>query len=177
MFLHVDAARVWGGTLGKSIRAADSKMFDELTMTTKKLFGTTPDSLQSATLYWPRLKGPQDPTSFGVVLVFKAPYDRAQLKAGFEQLFPKDFKVALHAPSDRVALCLVALGEEYSKPIAAGKTGPLTPAIREAASGKHLLVASSSYSIRQCSQSVPRACMTRPPHGRSAGRGSVRGSV
>ena len=43
--------------------------------------------------------------------------------------------------NDRTALVLVNLGDDYAKPQPAGETGPLSAALKEAASGKHALVA------------------------------------
>lgn len=145
LFAHADAAKLWGGPVGKSLRAADPQTFADLTAKTKALFGVTPDSLKSATVFWPRLKGPQDILGFGVVLVFNSPFEPNKLKAGFDQLLPKGTKHTVHAASDRIAVCLFGgLDEAYARPRPAGKAGPLTPAIREAATGKHLLVAASA---------------------------------
>ncbi len=141
-FLHVDAAKLWNGSLGKSLRAADAKVFDELIASTKKAFGVAPDALKSATLFVPVLK---QSTAAGIVLVFNGPYDKAKLKAGFEEQLYKGTKSAFETPSDRVAVMLVNLdAQTYGKPQPAEKTGPLTAAIREAGTGKHLLVVGST---------------------------------
>ncbi|MDB5312476.1 MAG: hypothetical protein JWO38_6678 [Gemmataceae bacterium] len=144
VFYHVDAAKLWGGPLGKAVRAADPKTFDGLTTQAKSLFGVTPDALRSVTAFWPKLKGPQDSEAFGVVLAFNAAYDKDKLKAGFGTLLPAEAKVTIHAPSDRVAVLLVGLDGGYATPRPADQTGPLTGAIREAASGKHLVVAGTT---------------------------------
>ena len=142
-FLHADAAKLWNGSLGKSIRAADAKTFDDLAANAKKLFGATPDALKSATIFWPSLK--RNDSGSGVVLVFKDPYDKAKLKAGFEELLPRGSKSSVVSPSDRVAVLLVDLDPQtYGKPRPTDKTGPLADAIREAGTGKHLLVAGST---------------------------------
>ena len=46
--------------------------------------------------------------------------------------------------NDRTALILVNLSDDYSKPQAADKSGPLTAALRVAATGKHLMVGGAS---------------------------------
>ena len=58
LFVHADAAKLWNGSLGKSLRAADAKMFDELATNTKKMFGATPDMLKTATFFMPKFKAP-----------------------------------------------------------------------------------------------------------------------
>lgn len=143
LFFHVDTAKLWNGTLGKSLRAADAKTFEELAASTKKHFGSTPDALKSITVFWPKLKTPRDPASLGIVLVFNAPYDKKQLKAGIDGILPPELKGAtLETPSDTIAVVLANLdSQKYGKPQPAEKTGPLTDALREAGAGKHLLVA------------------------------------
>ncbi|MDB5313653.1 MAG: hypothetical protein JWO38_7855 [Gemmataceae bacterium] len=144
VFLHADAAQLWDGSIGKAIRAADQKFFEELAAQANSMFGATPDAVKSVTLFWPKLKRPQDGESFGVVVAFNAPFDKQKLKAGIERLSPVRGRSSFHTPTDRVAVWLAGLDEEYAKPRPAEKTGPLTGAIREAASGKHLLVAASA---------------------------------
>src|SRR5436190_238796 len=46
----------------------------------------------------------------------------------------------LHVLSDTSAAALFGLGEEFLRPRPAGETGPLSAAIKEAASGRHALV-------------------------------------
>lgn len=141
-FLHVDAAKLWNGSLGKSLRAADAKTFEELAALTKKLFGATPDALKTATLFIPKME--RDPT-VGIVLVFNGPYDKAKLLAGLKEQLPKEVACSVETPSDRMAVLLVDLDAKiYGKPQPAEKTGPLTAAIRDAGIGKHLLVAGST---------------------------------
>jgi hypothetical protein len=145
LFIHADADKLWNSPVVRSIRAADAKSVDELAATTKKMFGTSPDALKSITLFWPKLKNPDDPPSLGVVLVFKAPYDKARLKAGLEQLVYKGTQTSLETPSDTIAVWLQGLeAKDYGKPQPADKAGPLAAAIREAGAGRHLLVAGST---------------------------------
>ncbi len=144
-FVHADAAKLWSGTLGQSLRTADAKTFDELASTVKKLFGANPDSLKSIALYFPKLKGPQDTNEFGAILTFNTAFDKAQLLSGFQSLLPKGTKASIETPTDRIAVLLAGLDRGiYGKPQPAGKTGPLSGAIREAAAGKHLLAAAAN---------------------------------
>ena len=142
IFVHLDAAKLWGGTLGKSIRQADPKMFEEFATNTKRVFGATPDSLKTATIFVPSLK--KEPT-LGVVLVFNAPYDQAKLRAGLQSQVPGPVKTTLIAPSDTMAVLLVDLDEKtFGKPQPADAKGPLSAAIRDAGSGKHLVTVGST---------------------------------
>ena len=141
VFVYLDAAQLWGGSVGKEIRAADPKMVDILVTKSKSLFGVSPDQLRSATMFWPRLRNPAESEAFGLVLAFNAAYDPEQLRAGLKDVFHAPARLVLHTPSDRVAVLVVGLDEGYTRPRPAAVTGPLTPTIREAASGKHLLVA------------------------------------
>jgi hypothetical protein len=141
-FVYVDAAKLWGGPLGKSLQKADPSTFDELTTFTKKRFGAGPEALESATLFVPTMKA----NELGVVLVFKAPFDRAKLKAGFDEMVLRGSKSAVLTPTDRIAILLVDLDEKtYGKPQPVDKKGPLTEAIHAAGTGKHLLVAGSAF--------------------------------
>ena len=143
LFLHADAAKIWSGDLGKSLRGADSKMIDGLIKQGKELFGVTPDQLKNVTLFFPKIKNGPESESFAVVFTFNAAFDKEKLKAGFDKLFPPRTKFTLHSPSDRIAILLVGLSDDYAKP-RADQTGPLAGAIREAASGKHALVAGTT---------------------------------
>src|SRR5262249_31626659 len=127
----------------KAIREADPKTITELTAQGKELFGETLENIKSLTLFVPKLKQPSDSEQFGVVVAFNKPFDREKFKSGFEKLL-KDAKVAVHAPSDRLAVVLVGLDEEYAKPRPVGAPGPLLPAIRDAATGKHAVVAGTT---------------------------------
>lgn len=143
LFIHADAAKLWNGALGKSLRAADAKMFDELVASSKKMFGSTPDALQTVTMFWPKIK--REPNALGIVLVFNAPYDKAKLKAGFMELVPKGTMTTFESPSDTVAVFLADLDSKlYGKPQPEDKAGPLADVLKEAGTGKHLLVAGST---------------------------------
>lgn len=146
VFVHADAAKLWNGPFGKSLRGGENaKLFGELESNLKKRFGSTPDVLRSVTVFWPRMKQPQDSQNVGIVLAFNAPYDEAKLKAGLREEMFGSAKVHFHSPSDRVLICLAdGLDKEFASPRKEGQTGPLTELIREAGTGRHLLVAGSS---------------------------------
>ena len=96
------------------------------------------------TLFWPKLKGPQDLASFGVVAVFNKPYDKAQLEGGLGKVAEGGTKPRVLTPTDRMAVMLVGLdAETYGKPQTA-KDGPHSAAIREAATRKHILTLSAA---------------------------------
>jgi len=140
VFVHGDASKLWNGPLVKSIRTADPTSLDELIAGSEFLFGSKPDALETLTIFWPRLKMPEDPAAFGVVAVFKTPYDKTKLKAGFEKIVEPQKKIALVEVSPRIAVLLAGLDpESYGKPQPGGKTGPLEAAIREAGTGRHAL--------------------------------------
>ena len=143
-FVHVNAAKLWDGVLGKAVRTADPKTFTELTAKAKALFGITPDGLESVTLFWPQIKGDGPPERLAVVGTFHTAPDNAKLSDGFSKLFAKGTQYTLHTPSERVVILLIGLDSEYAKPRPADATGPLTAAIREAATGQHFLVAGST---------------------------------
>ena len=140
VFVHVDVAGLWGGPIGKADRAAEPKLFAELAAKVKDLFGVDPDGVESATLFWPKLRQPTDTEALGMVFVFRAPFQAATLTAGFGRAFPERAKVSVHAPSDRVAVVLVGLDKEFAKPRPADAAGPLAAAIRDAATARRLLV-------------------------------------
>jgi prepilin-type processing-associated H-X9-DG protein len=145
-FLHADAAKIWGGPIAKSIRAADPKTLDQVVGQAKEMFGVTPDQLRTVTVIVPKLKEPQDSQRLALVVTFTAPIDAAKLKAGFAKLVGnnQNEKIALRTLTDKTAVVLVGLGEDDLKPRPAGETGPLSAAIREAGTGKHTLVAGTT---------------------------------
>jgi hypothetical protein len=142
-FLHADAAGIWTSDLAKSFRAADKTLFVKLEEAAKA-FGVKIDELKSVVVFVPKLKTPNDTEQFGVVLTFSKAFDKDKLAAGAKELLPKNAKHKVLTPSDTVAVVLVGLGDEYGKPQPADADGPLSAAIRAAASGKHTLVAAST---------------------------------
>ena len=140
-FVHADATRLWQGKIAAAIRTADPKVFTDAAAKSKAVFGVTPDQLKSVTAFWPRLKSALDVPRLGVVLAFREAYDPAKLKAGLKDTLPAELSFTLHTPDDRLAVLLVGLEDQYAKPAAAGKPGPLAAAVREAAAGTHAVVA------------------------------------
>ena len=69
IFIHADAAQLWQSPTIKSLRTADKQGFGEIAAKSRKVFGADPDSLKTVTVFWPKLKGPGDTESFGLVLV------------------------------------------------------------------------------------------------------------
>ncbi|MBX9624393.1 MAG: DUF1559 domain-containing protein, partial [Gemmataceae bacterium] len=144
VFAHADVAGLSASPIGKGVRAADPKLYAELTGKGKALFGLTPDDLKTVTVFMPKIQGPQDAEAVGVVLTFADKFDKAKLSAGLEETVGAG-QFALHFPADRTAVVLLGgLGDDYAKPRPAGEAGPLAAALKEAAAGKHLLVAGAN---------------------------------
>jgi Protein of unknown function (DUF1559) len=141
LFVHADAAALWASPIFQAVRKADAKLFDDLIGMGKDAFGLTPDDVKTVVAFVPKLKQPGDTERFGVAVTFKKAYDKDKIAKGAEKLLPKNVKVNVVAVSDRTALVLVNLEDEYAKPQPAGATGPLSAALKEAATGKHAAVA------------------------------------
>jgi uncharacterized protein DUF1559 len=141
VFLHADAAAIWGNPVVRTIRDADKTFIDELVGKGKDLFGLAPDDVKSVVAFVPTLKNPRELERFGVVVSLKRAYEKDKIQKGVEELLPKNAKIRVVAVNDRTALVLVNLGEEYAKPQPFDATAPLAAIIREAATGKHAAVA------------------------------------
>jgi hypothetical protein len=138
IFIHVNAEALWNGPILKAVRGADPKLLEELTAAAKAMFGSTPDSLHSLTMFWPKFKQPSEMSSFGVVGVFKTPFDKDKLQAGLSKIAERDSKVKIVPVSDRIAVMLIGLNPEtYGKP-QTSREGPQTAAILEAGTGRHV---------------------------------------
>ncbi|MCI0702958.1 MAG: DUF1559 domain-containing protein [Planctomycetia bacterium] len=144
LFVYADAAAIWKSDLAKTLRAADKEIFGALETQAVKMFGSKIDELKSVVFFIPKLKMPADAQKLGIVLTFTKAIDKDKLTEGLTNLLPKDAKPKVLTPSEKVAVVLVGLGEEYGKPQAADEDGALWPAIKAAASGKHTLVAGSA---------------------------------
>src|SRR5262245_9221468 len=143
LFLHADVATIWTSDLLKSFRAADKDTFSALEAQATKLFGVKIDGLKSLTLFIPELKMGEDAEKLGVIVTFTKAYDKAKLTEGVTKLFPPNTKPRVLTPSEKVAVILVGLDDKYGKPRVPAD-GPLTLAIKAAASGKHTIVAGST---------------------------------
>jgi len=139
LFVHADAHALWAGDLAQSFRTTNKAFFDKVAEGARA-FGIKPDALKGVAFFVPKIKGPGDDERFGIVLTFNAPLDKDKFTAGVERAVPKGAKVKVVTPSDTLAVVLVGLDDEYAKPQPADADGPLTGAIRAAASGKHVLV-------------------------------------
>jgi len=139
LFLHVDVAGLWAGPLAQSLRTANKELFEKAEEAVKP-FGVKPEDLKALTVFVPKLKGPGDDEQLGVALRFQKAFDKEKFATAVKGLSPKRAKVKVVTPSDTLAVVLVGLDDEYAKPQPADADGPLTGAIRAAASGKHVLV-------------------------------------
>ncbi|MFO0847460.1 MAG: DUF1559 domain-containing protein [Gemmataceae bacterium] len=84
VFLHLDVAAVWDSKLGETVRSAKARDLDAGLAYLKSL-GVTPDMVKAVTFYVPQLKGPADSETFGVLVSFRKPYDRAALLDGLKK--------------------------------------------------------------------------------------------
>jgi hypothetical protein len=138
-FVHANVAAVWDTPAFKSIRAADPTTFTEMAAEAKKNFGMTPDQIRTATLFIPKVEI-GDAEKLALILTFSAPFDKAKMQAGITQLLPAKSKFKLVAPNPTTAVVLVGLDDVWADARPANKTGPLSDAIRAAATGTHAVV-------------------------------------
>jgi len=144
LFVYADAGKIWNHPIVQSFRKADAKTFDFLAGELKKELGIAPEDVKSLVAFVPKLRGPQDTESLGVVLTFHKKFDKDRLQKGAESLLPQSFKPKVIAPDERTAVVLVGLDEEkYGKPQPA-KDGPLSAALKDAAGGKFAAVAGAT---------------------------------
>ncbi|MDY3551331.1 DUF1559 domain-containing protein, partial [Gemmata sp. JC717] len=146
LFLYVDAARVLSHEAVKGIRAADRKgVLGAIEAAAPQQFGMSVDDLKSVVVFVPRLTGPQDSEKVGFVVTFTKPFDKKKFEAGLPALLPNGVKFSVSALNDKAALVLQNFGTKDPKPRPADEDGPLTGAIKAAASGKHALVAGLTF--------------------------------
>lgn len=144
VFVHADAAALWAGPVGESVRKAAAKEVGEVTAKSKALFGVAPEQLKTVTAFWPRVATPLEFANAGVVLTFKAPLDPAAFKAGVEKSLPPGAPVKVVMKDATTAVILVNLPDRYAAPRPAGEAGPLAAYLREAASGRHVVAAAAN---------------------------------
>jgi hypothetical protein len=140
LFLSLHAVQVLDHPILKSFRKADPKTFEELIAAAKMAFGFTPEDVKSVALFLPKIHRTDQPDGFGVAFTFRNAYDKQKIASGAKELLPKNTKINVVSLTDRKALVLVNLGEEFAKPQASDKSGPLTNALQAAATGKHAIV-------------------------------------
>lgn len=144
LFAYADAAKIWNHPILKGVRKADAKTFDFLAGEAKRELGIAPEDVKTVVLFVPKLRGPQDTESIGVVLTFHKAFDRDKLQKGAEALLPKGAKPKVLAPDARTAVVLLNLDEDkYGKPQPA-TDGPLSAALKDAAGGKFAAVAGAT---------------------------------
>jgi Protein of unknown function (DUF1559) len=143
-FLYADVAKIWDHSIVKDIRKADAEVIEQFLSQAKKEFGLSPADVKSVVLFVPKFKSPADSEQVAFVVTFNKAFDKAKVQAIAEKLLSVSSKPLVVAPDNRTALVLLHLKEEDVKPQPAGKTGPLTEAIKNAASGKYAAVAGST---------------------------------
>jgi hypothetical protein len=135
-FVHLNGPALWNSPLVKSLRAADAKAFAEMSAGAKEVFGVTPDAVRGATLVFTTVKDPSDTQKVLIHLSFAGPVDQAKFREGVEKAVGKGPPVKVVFPSPPEAVVLVGL-DAPPKPAA---RGPLSDALRAAASGKYAAV-------------------------------------
>jgi len=144
LFVYVDAERIWENSILQAIRKADGKDFDTFISMVKTETGLSPDDLKSLVLFFPHLKNPRDLEQLGIAFTFKKTYDKEKIVKTAQKVLSTKANLKLVPMGERQALLLINLGEEYAKPQPAGKTGPLSVALKNAATGKHVAVLGST---------------------------------
>ncbi len=137
LFLSVEALQVLDNPILRAVRKADAKTFDDLMTTAKEAFGFSPDDVKSLVVFVPKIHFDRNQPGVGVAIAFRNAYDKEKLAKGVETALPKEANSRVLAISDRKALVLMNLGEEFAKPQPVNKSGPLAMALQEASSGKH----------------------------------------
>ena len=160
IFVHVNVAEVWDSKLGDTFRSAKAAELEKGLTEIKNVTGMTPDMVKTVSFFFPKLKGPGDDSTFGVLVAFRKPYDRAALVKGLKELAKKDKAedkaqvtdkdgVISFAPNDRTKVRVVATDptriELYANvdeaKLGGGPAdGPLAPAIKAAAEGATVAV-------------------------------------
>ncbi|MBA4188010.1 MAG: hypothetical protein C0467_08325 [Planctomycetaceae bacterium] len=144
LFVYADVPKIWNSSIIKNLRNSDPKTIEFATDFLKKQLGLAPEDVKSVVVFVPKLKGPEDTERFGVAVTFTKVFDKAQLEKGAAQLLPKNAKLKVVVPDDRTAVVLLGLKEdEFGKPREA-KPGPLSDALKAAASGKFAGVAGAT---------------------------------
>jgi hypothetical protein len=144
LVLYVDVARLWESPILTAVRSADRKPIADLTALGQSDFGLTPDDVQSVIVAVPKITGPVDASSLVTIVHFKKAFDQQKLAKAAEKYLPTEFEVKVFALNERTALVLLNLDDTFAKPQPADRTGPLTPVLKQAASGKHLAVAGAT---------------------------------
>jgi hypothetical protein len=144
LFVYADAAKIWQYPILQAIRKADAKVFDDFTAMVNAETGLTPEDLKSVVLFIPEIKRPNDAEQAGVVLTFNKNYDKEKIVKTARKILPPSANVKLVPLEKRQALLLINLKDDYAKPRPIGDTGPLSSALKEAASGKHAAVVGST---------------------------------
>ena len=145
LFLYADGAKIWSHEVTKTFRAADKSTFNTLEETATKVSGMKVEDLKTVVVFFPKVKQPQDTDKTGFVLTFTKAFDKEKLATGLAGLFGKNAKLKVFAPDEKSALVLLGGDDTYSKPQLPNEDGPLTPALKAAASGKHTLVAGATF--------------------------------
>ncbi|MCS6865300.1 MAG: DUF1559 domain-containing protein [Gemmata sp.] len=148
LFLHVEVATIWTSQLAQSFRKAEPKSFAPLEEFVRNTLGTTPDKIQTITLFIPQITANPAAPQLGLIVKFSQPFDSKTISAGLTELLGRDAKPKVHRIAENTALILIGLEEAtYGQPQPADANGYLTAAIRAAAGGRHSLVVATAPSL------------------------------
>lgn len=140
LFVSIDVAQIWDNPTLKAIRKADPKLFDDLANDMNSSFGFSPTDVKSLVAFVPQLHLDVERDGLAVVVTCRNAIDKEKFAKGLKEILSPDLKANLVVAGER-AVVLINLEEEHAKPQKADKTGPLTAALKAAATGKHAIVA------------------------------------
>ncbi len=141
MFAHVDVAKLWNHPIVQRARKTDPEFFALFNDQIKKGGGFVPEDVKSLVLFMPKITAESDSRSVGFVVSFHKEIDKPKVSQALKESFSDAEEAKILFPDAKTALILVNMSEaEYGKPHKAFE-GPLTAALKDAASGKFAVVA------------------------------------
>lgn len=156
VFIHLRAGEIYNGTVFQEARKSLGKELDKYLALAKEAVGASPESVDTATFFYPTMpQGPGDERTFVVAVTTTQPYDRNTLlkkiwktdaKPGKDRVELEE-KFVLYYASDTMFLVMHdSLIEKFAKaPVADTKEGVMTEAIKMARD-KHHFVLSQDFS-------------------------------
>jgi hypothetical protein len=101
IFIHVDVKTTWAVMQTPAAKKADSQGYEKQTAEYAAALGIAPETVDTFTLFLPKLKGPGDEQAVCAVVTFNKPYDPKKLIAGLHELADKD-KLPASFKSDKL---------------------------------------------------------------------------
>ncbi len=140
LFVYVDAEKIWENSILQSIRKADGKDFDNFLSVISAETGLGPEDLKSVVVFFPQLQNPRDLEQLGIIFTLKKAYNKEKIVKAAQKVLPPNANLKLIPLDERQALILINSSDDYAKPQPAGSAGPLSVALKNAATGKHVAV-------------------------------------